>query len=527
MRTPASFLHGRMDLAPSGYSHTPGTGKRVRSSGTIRSEAPSKAPERPSQWQRNGNEAEYRESTAPLPPRHEDVQVRGAAGAVLDTARARRAPSMPSGVRAAFVRQPPFGETTEKGLYVDDPQSKQAKGGRAHGSAAGSCPNPRFTPHWTRDGPLRAFQVSVATNEDRSTMSEPNPSYWNNTREGLRAVELRAAGFDPVAAARRNAVVTVAAPYTNAHRCNNRVQRVAELIIQALDACGGQGLLVGTPAVSDALTQGTANAGYSLVSRDLVADCIETGHYAHHAQAIIVVSGCDKSGAAALMPLARTNAFGLVVYPGTSSPGRVDFGPWATKGNNVTLLDYVEGQAAREAGRISDEQLERLEHCIMPGSGTCGAMFTANTMSTIAEAMGMMLTKGASHPADYDAASDVHDDVKTQARASVDALYALMAAGVRPRDIMTMQAFENAIVTAYAMGGSTNMYLHLLAIAREADVPLTIDHILAVGEHVPLIANLQPHGPYAMSSLHQLGGVPVVMKELLDHGFLHGEAMTV
>ena len=148
----------------------------------------------------------------------------------------------------------------------------------------------------------------------------------------------------------------------------------------------------------------------------------------------------------------------------------------------------------------------------MPGSGTCGAMFTANTMSTIAEAMGMMLTRGASHPADYDAASDVHDDVKAQARASVEALYGLMATGLRPRDIMAMPAFENAIVTAYAMGGSTNMYLHLLAIAREADVPLTIDHILAVGERVPLIANLQPHGPYAMISLHQLGGVPVVMK---------------
>src|SRR6185436_4137889 len=249
--------------------------------------------------------------------------------------------------------------------------------------------------------------------------------------------------------------------------------------------------------------------------------------HAHHANAMIVVSGCDKSGAAALMPLARTNAFGLVVYPGTSSPGRVDFAPWAAKGKNLTILDYVEGSAAREAGRISAEQLAQLERCIMPGSGTCGAMFTANTMSVIAEAMGMMLTKGASHPADYDAASDIHDDVKAQARASVDALYGLMASGLRPRDIMTMQAFEYAIVTAYAMGGSTNLYLHLLAIAREAGVPLTIERIEAVGERVPLIANLQPHGPHAMVSLHQIGGVPVVMKELLDHGFLHGDAATV
>ncbi len=174
-------------------------------------------------------------------------------------------------------------------------------------------------------------------------MSSQNISYWNNTSEMLRSVELRAAGFDPGDAAKRNAIVTIASPYTNAHRCNNRVRRIADLLVDAIGQRGGQGLLVGTPAVSDALTQGTPNAGYSLVSRDLMADCIETGHYAHHAQAMMVISGCDKSGAAALMPLARTNAFGLVVYPGTSSPGCVDFGPWAEKGNNLTIMDYAEG----------------------------------------------------------------------------------------------------------------------------------------------------------------------------------------
>ncbi|MGD2140330.1 MAG: dihydroxy-acid dehydratase [Burkholderiales bacterium] len=354
-----------------------------------------------------------------------------------------------------------------------------------------------------------------------------NNSYWNDTSEGLRSVELRAAGFDPAAAGARNAVVTVASPYTNAHRCNNRVRRIADLVLDAIDRRGGQGLVVGAPAVSDALTQGTANAGYSLVSRDLMADCFETGHYAHHAVAMIVISGCDKTGAAALMPLARTNAFGLVIYPGTSSPGHVDFGPWAAKGNNLTILDYAEGAAAFEAGRISAGELEQLQRCVMPGSGTCGAMFTANTMSTIAEAMGMMLMRGASHPADHDASSDVHEDVRAQIQASVDALYGLMEMGLRPRDIMTMKAFENAITTAYAMGGSTNLYLHLLAIAREAGVPLTIEHIQSVGERVPIIANLQPQGPYAMISLHQIGGVPVVMKTLLEAGFLHGDAITV
>ncbi|MBX9946675.1 MAG: dihydroxy-acid dehydratase, partial [Reyranella sp.] len=160
-------------------------------------------------------------------------------------------------------------------------------------------------------------------------------------------------------------------------------------------------------------------------------------------------------------------------------------------------------------------------------SGTCGAMFTANTMSTIAEAIGMMLPRGASHPADYEAGSDLHADVRAQARASVEALYRLMELGLRPRDIMTERAFENAITTVYAMGGSTNMYLHLLAIAREAEVPIGIERIQQVGERVPLIANLQPHGPYAMASLHEVGGVPVVMKELLRAGLLHGDAMTV
>jgi dihydroxy-acid dehydratase len=353
-------------------------------------------------------------------------------------------------------------------------------------------------------------------------MTQDSSTYWKKSR-----TELRAAGFEPDRAAATTAVVTVAAAYTNAHRCNNRVRSIADLLVELLAERGGQGLIVGAPAVSDALTQGTPTAGYSLVSRDVVADCFEIGHYAHHGDAMIVISGCDKTGAAALMPLARTNAFGLVLYPGTSSPGKVSFGAWAAKGNNLTIMDYVEGRAANEAGRISGEELLELERNVMPGSGTCGAMFTANTMSTIAESIGMMLPRGASHPADYDAKSDIHADVRAQAKASVDALYRLIEAGIRPRDIMTERAFENAITTVYAMGGSTNMYLHLLAIAREAGLAIDIARIQAVGERVPLIASLQPHGPYAMVSLHQIGGVPVVMKELLRAGLLHGDAMTV
>jgi len=353
-------------------------------------------------------------------------------------------------------------------------------------------------------------------------MTQDSSTFWKRSR-----VELRAAGFDPDHAEQTNAVVTIASAWTNAHRCNNRVRALTDLLVELVSERGGQGLIVGAPAVSDALTQGTPTAGYSLVSRDVVADCFEIGHYAHHGDAMIVISGCDKTGAAALMPLARTDAIGLVLYPGTSSPGHVAFEPWASKGANLTIMDYAEGRAAQEAGRISAEELLELECAVMPGSGTCGAMFTANTMSTIAEAIGMMLPRGASHAADYDARSDIHADVRAQARASVDALYRLMAAGIRPRDIMTERAFENAIATAYAMGGSTNLYLHLLAIAREAQVPVTIERIQAVGERIPLITNLQPHGSYAMAALHAIGGVPIVMKELLRHGLLHGDVMTV
>ena len=341
------------------------------------------------------------------------------------------------------------------------------------------------------------------------------------------SLELRAAGFEPEAIAAKNKIVTVAGAYTNAHRCNNRVERISDLLSTSIASQGGQGLVVGAPAVSDALTQGSANASYSLVSRDIIADSFEIGHRAHHGEAMIVISGCDKTGAAAMMPLARTNDVGLVIYPGTSSPGCVDFEPWASKGNNLTVLDWAEARAAMRAERITPEEFEEVERNVMPGSGTCGAMFTANTMSTITEAMGMMLPRGASPPADYDSTSDIHDDVKAQVEATTQALYTLIEADIRPRDIMNMKGFENAITTAYAMGGSTNMYLHLLAIARDAEVPLTIERIQAIGEQVPLIANLQPHGPYSMVALHNLGGVPVVMKELLENGFLHGDAMTV
>src|SRR3981189_1604052 len=200
-------------------------------------------------------------------------------------------------------------------------------------------------------------------------MTQDSSTFWKKSR-----VELRGGGFEPGRAAETNAVVPIASAWTNAHRCNNRVRSISDLLVEILAERGGQGLVVGAPAVSDALTQGTPTAGYSLVSRDIAADCFEVGHYAHHGDAMIVISGCDKTGAAALMPLARTNAFGLVLYPGTSSPGKVDFGPWAAKGTNLTIMDWAEGRAAQESGRISAGELLDLERNLMPRSANCGAM---------------------------------------------------------------------------------------------------------------------------------------------------------
>src|SRR3981189_1052309 len=187
-------------------------------------------------------------------------------------------------------------------------------------------------------------------------MTQDSSTFWKKSR-----VELRGGGFEPGRAAETNAVVPIASAWTNAHRCNNRVRSISDLLVEILAERGGQGLIVGAPAGSDALTQGQPTAVYSLVSRDVVADCFEIGHYAHHGDAMIVISGCDKTGAAALMPLARTNAFGLVLYPGTSSPGKVSFGSWAAKGNNLTIMDYAEARAANDSGRISSDELTEIE----------------------------------------------------------------------------------------------------------------------------------------------------------------------
>ena len=302
--------------------------------------------------------------------------------------------------------------------------------------------------------------------------------------------------------------------------CNIHLPNLAQQAKQGVTDGGATPREFSTIAVSDGIAMGHEGMKSSLISREVIADSIELMVRAHQYDALVGIAGCDKSLPGTMMGMIRLNIPSVFVYGGTIMPGMLD-------GKELTVVDVYEAVGSYDAGKITAEELENIENVACPNAGSCGGMFTANTMSTIAEAVGMMLPRGASHPADYDAGSDIHDDVKNQALASVEALYRLMEMGIRPRDIMVREAFENAVTTAYAMGGSTNLYLHVLAIAREADVPFTIEDMQRIGERVPLIANLQPHGAYAMVSLHQVGGVPVVMKALLEAGLLYGDVMTV
>lgn len=274
------------------------------------------------------------------------------------------------------------------------------------------------------------------------------------------------------------------------------------------------------PVISDGQTMGTLGMRYSLVSRDVIADCIETMHEGYMADGMITLAGCDKTNAGVLMPIARGNHFGITLYGGTAHSGE-------HCGKRLTPGSPFEALGAHSCGTIDIEELHRIEARACPGSGTCSGMFTANTMSTAIEALGMALP-GTSTRAAVDAKSNtVSPHVSEACRASARALLNLMRRGIRARDIMTRKAFENALTVMMALGGSTNGVLHLLALAREAEVDLSIDDWNTIGARTPFIANLTPGGKYNVVDLDAIGGLPVVMRSLLDAGLLHGDCMTV
>ncbi len=316
-------------------------------------------------------------------------------------------------------------------------------------------------------------------------------------------------------------LITIAAPHTDITPCNAHIRELGDMLELEVNKCGGKGFIFGTPVVTDGETMGTEGMKYSLVSRELIADCIETMHEAYLADGIITLSGCDKTIPAALIPLARRNMIGLTLYGGTILPGI------STKdGRDLNVVSVFEAVGKMSVGKMSEEDFDEVEAHAIPGCGACGGMYTANTMAAAIEAMGMSIPGSASHPS-VDRSNRISSKKRQDIVDSAKCLNVLLERGIRARDIMTRKAFENAITVVMALGGSTNAVLHILSLAHETEVPLTIDDFQTISERTPLIGNFSPYGKYMMEHLDNIGGVPMVMKMLLDAGLLHGDCLTV
>lgn len=331
-------------------------------------------------------------------------------------------------------------------------------------------------------------------------------------RAMLRGVRFSDEDFD-------KPLIALAVPYTNGTPCNDHIRELGDLLQQEIEAAGGKAIVFGTPVVSDGISMGSEAMKYSLVSREVIADSIEIMTEGYRVDGVITLSGCDKTIPAALMPIARNNLVGLTLYGGSILPGNFE-------GEELNIVSAFEGVGAHAAGRIDKQQLHSIECRACPGAGSCGGMYTANTMAAAIEALGMSLPGSSSNMA-VDEKNCISREKQTDVISSARALMSLLSHGITSREIMTKKAFENALTLAWALGGSTNAVLHFLALAREAGVALSLADISAITRRVPLLGNFKPFGRYLMNDLHHLGGTPLVMKLLLEAGFLHGDCLTV
>ena len=307
--------------------------------------------------------------------------------------------------------------------------------------------------------------------------------------------------------------VGIASTWNEVTPCNYHLDKLAKKVKEGVRAAKGTPFEFGTIAVSDGVSMGTEGMKASLVSREIIADSIEVMAMAERFDALVTVAGCDKSLPGSAMAAARLNIPSVFLYGGTILPGKFE-------GRDVTIQDVFEAVGSFRAGRMTVEQLNKLECSACPGEGSCGGLFTANTMATALEAAGLSLPGSASPPAT--------DERRYQASyMSGVAVMRLIENGIRPRDILTFEAFENAITVVQAMGGSTNAFLHLPAIAYEAGIELTLDDFERIGRRTPIIGDMKPGGRYVMRDLDLAGGVPLVMKKLFDKGLLNGDALTV
>ena len=307
--------------------------------------------------------------------------------------------------------------------------------------------------------------------------------------------------------------IGIASSWNEITPCNLSLDRLAKAAREGVFAAGGYPLQFGTISVSDGISMGHEGMHFSLVSREVIADSVETVMQAERLDGMVTFAGCDKSLPGMLMAAARIDVASVFVYAGSTLPGQVD-------GNDVTIIDAFEAVGACARGLITQDRVDEIERAICPGEGACGGMYTANTMASAAEALGMSLPGSAAPPA----VDRRRDSYAHQAGAAV---IELIRSGITTRDIMTKQAFENAITMVMALGGSTNAVLHLLAIAHEAKVPLELDDFHRIGSRVPLLGDLKPFGKFVMTDVDRVGGIPVVLRALLDAGLLHGDCLTV
>ncbi|GAA1694327.1 dihydroxy-acid dehydratase [Kribbella yunnanensis] len=307
--------------------------------------------------------------------------------------------------------------------------------------------------------------------------------------------------------------VGVASSWNEITPCNLSLDRLAKAVKEGVHAAGGYPLEFGTISVSDGISMGHVGMHYSLVSREIIADSVETVMEAERLDGSVLLAGCDKSLPGMLMAAARLDLASVFLYAGSIMPGRLG-------DKDVTIIDAFEAVGACVRGLITREEVDAVERAICPGEGACGGMYTANTMAASAEALGMSLPGSAAPPA-VDRRRDGY------ARKSGEAVVGLLQKGITARQILTKEAFENAIAVVMALGGSTNAVLHLLAIAREAEVELTLADFNRVGEKVPHLGDLKPFGRYVMTDVDRVGGIPVIMRALLDAGLLHGDCLTV
>ena len=310
-----------------------------------------------------------------------------------------------------------------------------------------------------------------------------------------------------------NPMIGVANGHSTITPCNSGLQRLADAAIDAIRRAKANPQVFGTPTISDGMSMGTEGMKYSLVSREVIADCIETAAQGQWMDGVVVIGGCDKNMPGGMIALARMNVPGIYVYGGTIKPGRY-------QGKDLTIVSVFEAVGEYTMGRMDETDFKQIEKCAIPGSGSCGGMYTANTMSSAFEAMGMSLP--------YSSTMANEDEEKVVSAAeSARVLMDAVRRGLRPRDIITRESIENAVSVIMATGGSTNAVLHFLAIAHAAEVPWTIDDFERIRQRVPVLCDLKPSGRYVATDLHRAGGIPQVMKLLLNAGLLHGDCITI